>query len=79
MTSIDKDAERIVLSVATLIGDRKPVQDCADIMVTLEQMVATVLLITMNNNPRHAARLLNEALVPRIEERLAHVEAKLRA
>ena len=54
----------------TSVAGRRPDFKAAEIMVTLEQVITTVLL-ALYDDPKMAARMLNEALVPGVEERLA--------
>jgi hypothetical protein len=49
------------------------------VMVTLEHVIAAVLLAATGQDPRKAAGMLNEALAPAVEERLALYAARQRS
>ncbi len=69
MTEPQKDTQR-QLAAAKLIFDGRDPGD-ASVMVTLEGLVTLVLLAHMRNDPRTAAAMLNEGLVPGVEQRIA--------
>lgn len=69
MNAAQMDTERAKAAVKAIIGDRA-FEDSAAIMVTAEHAIAT-LLIVLYRDPAMAAAMLNEALVPRVEERIA--------
>ncbi|MGV0909227.1 hypothetical protein [Martelella sp. FOR1707] len=66
-----KDARRALDASKAIVDGRWPTDNMPSIMVTLEHVVATVLLATCDCDARKAAGLLNEGLVPRVEERIA--------
>jgi hypothetical protein len=70
------DTKRALAAAQAIIGGRSAENaDPASIMVTLEHTVATVL-IALCGNPAIAAGMLNEALVPGVERRLAFYGSK---
>lgn len=71
------DAERARSAIKLLIDGRDIIHDQSGILVTLDHMVAVLLLILMRD-PRKAAAMLNEGLVPGVEERLSLYAAKER-
>lgn len=76
MANLSRDG-RLALEIAMLLTDgRDPKNDMAAILVTLETVVATVLLAVMDRNPRAAVGMLHEGLVPRTEERIAQFSAR---
>lgn len=64
-----KDVDRARLAGSAIVDERPIGTEAASIMVTLEHTVAAVLL-AVYDDPRKAAGMLNEALVPGIERRL---------
>lgn len=76
MTREEKDTARVLATMLAVVDGRDPATDFAAIMVTLEGSVAGVLLALMQRNPAKAAGMLNEGLVPGVEQRLAMVQAK---
>ena len=66
-----KDRERAIAAAKAIIDRRSPSKDGAEILVSLEGAVALVLLAVMDKDPDKAARMLNEGLITRVEERLA--------
>lgn len=70
MTEPQKDTQR-ALAAAKAIIDGRDMSDASAIMVTLEGLVSLMLLTLHGNDPRKAAGMLNEGLVPGVEERIA--------
>ena len=68
MTESEKDTQRALAACKVLI-DGRDTSDHASIMTTVEHAIAT-MLISLYEEPRLAAGMLNEALVPGIEQRL---------
>ena len=64
-----KDTQRAI-AAAKLLIDGRAVGD-ASILVTLEGLVSLMLLAHMGNDERKAAAMLNEGLVPGVEQRIA--------
>lgn len=71
MTEPQKDTQRALAAAKLLIDGRDPSADHAAILVTLEGLVALVLLAVTRNNHPIAAAMLNEGLVPGVESRIA--------
>lgn len=71
MTESQRDTQRAIAAAKALIDGRDPKRDVASIMVSLEGLVALVLLATHGNDARKAAAMLNEGLVPGVEGRIA--------
>lgn len=65
------DVRRSIEAARVVLDGRDPVKDMAEVMITLEHMVATLLLAATNRESRRAAQLLNEGLVPRVEFRIS--------
>lgn len=76
MSEARKDTERAQAAVRAIVADRG-FADAAAIMVTAEHAVAALLLV-LYGTPERAAAMLNEALVPGIEERIARGAARAR-
>lgn len=76
MSEAGKDTRRAIAAAKAIFDGRDGVADQSAVLVTLEQAVATVLLASCGSNPRLAAGMLNEALVPGIEARLSMYAAK---
>jgi hypothetical protein len=70
-----KDTQRAREAVKPIIDNRDIATDAAAIMVTVEHVIATVL-IALYKDPRVAADMFNEALLPGIEARLAFYASK---
>jgi len=69
------DTVRAIAAAKEIIDGRDPVEDFTSILVTLEQVVAAILLAGMGD-PRKASAMLNEGLVHGVEERLALYQSK---
>jgi hypothetical protein len=62
---------RLALKAAKLILDgRDPVKDRAQVLVTLDHTIATLLLVAMDHDPKKAVQMFNEGTVPHVEERI---------
>lgn len=70
------DTPRALAATKAIIDGRDPFVDASKILVTAEHAFACVLLATHNGDPRKAAMMLNEGLIPGIEQRLAYYAAK---
>lgn len=71
MTEPQKDTQRAIAAAKLLIDGRDPGADCNAILVTLEGLVSLMLLAVMGGDHGKAAGMLNEGLVPGVEERIA--------
>lgn len=71
-----KDTERAIAAAKAIFDGRDPTKDCSSILVTAEHAFAAVLIACMNGDPRKAAAMLNEGLIPGIEERCAFYASK---
>ena len=76
MNEPQKDTQRALAAAKLIFDGRDPKIGMSSILVTLEQLVTTVLLTVMRKDARRAALLLNEGLVPGIEERLASYSSR---
>ena len=76
MSENQKDTERAIAAAKAIVDGRDPVTDRASILVTAEHAFAAVLIACMDRDPRKAAAMLNEGLIPGIEQRLALYAAK---
>lgn len=72
-----KDTERALAAAKAIVDNRNIETDKNDIAVTLEHAISTIL-IAIYKDPRLATGILNEALVPGIEQRLAFYANKPR-
>ena len=61
----------IAIEAAKLILDgRDPVNDRAQVLITLDHTIATILLVAMDRDPTKAVQMFNEGTVPHVEERI---------
>ncbi len=74
MSEAKKDTARATAAAKEIFDGRSPKQDWSSVLVTTEHAVATVLL-ALFPDPRKAAEMLNEGLVPGIEARLSRYSA----
>lgn len=75
MHEAQKDTQRALAAAKHIIDGRDPDSDGSSILVTVEHAIATVLLAVCKD-PRIAAGMLNEGLIPGIEERLSLYASK---
>jgi hypothetical protein len=71
MTEPQKDTQRAIAAAKAIIDGRDPNDDSSAILVTLESLVSLVLLAVMGNDHHKAVGMLNDGLVPGVEERIA--------
>lgn len=69
------DTVRAIAAAKAIIDDRDPIAKQAQILVTAEHAIAAVLVAVMGD-ARLAAGMLNNGLVPGIEERLSYYASK---
>lgn len=74
--AMNPDTARAIAAAKLIVDGRTSTAEMPAIMVTLEHVVATILLMAMHKDHRLAAAFLNEALVPGIEARLALGESR---
>lgn len=65
------DSQRAILAAKAIFDGRDPVRDMSQILVTMDHVVATILLMTMSGDHRKAIGMLHEGVVPHVEERIA--------
>lgn len=70
-----RDTERAFAAARSIFDGRDPKSDFGGVMVTLEHVVAVVLLALLSS-PERAAGMLNEGLVQGVESRLALYASK---
>lgn len=70
MTEAEKDTERARQAVLQILDSRCPIEHIESVMVTLEHVVAVILLMVMHNDPRMAESMLLEGLAPGVAARL---------
>lgn len=71
MTEPQKDTQRALAAAKHIFDGRDPKRELGAVMVTLENLVALVLLAAMDNDTSKAAGMLNEGLLQGVEQRLA--------
>lgn len=70
------DTQRALAAAKSIIDGRDPVTNYSRILVTAEHAFAVILLACMDGDPRKAAAMLNEGLIPGIEQRLSLYASK---
>lgn len=78
MNEAARDSVRAMAAVRALMDDRDPRTDMAQIMVTLETVVAVTLTAVCQGDHARGAALMNEGLVPGVEDRLMAAAARAR-
>lgn len=71
MHDAQKDLPRAQAAARAIIDGRDPAEDFSTILITLDHTIATVLLVTMGMDATKAVLMLNEGVVPQVEERIA--------
>ncbi|MCD4662316.1 hypothetical protein [Agrobacterium sp.] len=75
MSENANDTVRAIAAAKAIIDGRDPIAQRSEILVATEHTIAAVL-ITVMGDARLAAGMLNNGLVPGIEERLAYYGSK---
>lgn len=70
---ITRDSKAQVQAAKIIVDGRWP-SDESHILVTLEGLIALVLIYTSKGDHRRASVMLNEGILPRVEERLMMAE-----
>lgn len=76
MSETFKDSLRALNAAKAIVDGRDPADDYGKILVTAEHAFATVLLACMGGDARKAVGMLNEGLIPGIEQRIAFYASK---
>lgn len=74
---INEDTALAVAVAKMLINGRDPVNDNS-VLITLDHVIALILIVAMKKDARKAAYLLNEGVVPAVEQRLSFYNHTLR-
>lgn len=77
MHEAQKDTQRALAAAKAIFDGRDPKADASAVLVTAEHAFAAVLL-AIYTDPRMAASMLTEGLLPGIEQRLAFYASKER-
>jgi len=75
MNESQKDTQRALAAAKAVLDGRDPKRDSSSILVTLEHLIA-LLLLTTQRDARTAAAMLNEGVVAGVEGRLALYESR---
>jgi len=80
MSRASRDTELARTAGMVLIDGRdiNNPDDCASIMITLDHLIATVILTVMDRDPKKALIMFTEGTVPQVEKRIALYAANKR-
>lgn len=70
MHDAKKDSARAIAAAKIIVDDRHPLTDRADILVTLDHVIAAILVVAMEGDTKNAIAMLHEGVVPHVEERI---------
>lgn len=65
-----RDSQIAIEAAKTILDGRDPVKDRAQVLITLDHTIATLLLVAMDRDPKKAVQMFNEGTVPHVEERI---------
>lgn len=71
MSDASEDTKRALAAARAIFDGRNPATDGSRILITLDHVIATVLLVTQEGDHRKAVGMLHEGTVPHVEERIA--------
>lgn len=73
------DSERAFIALQAIFDGRDPKTHFPEILLTLDHVVTAALIVAMDQDHRKALLMLHEGLVPGVEERIAHGQARKRS
>lgn len=79
MKSPSRDSHLALEAAKLILDGRDPVKDRAQVLITLDHTIATLLLVAMERDPQKAVQMFNEGTVPHVEERIMLFASKRRA
>lgn len=78
MSDSDGENKRVFTAMKAIADGRDPRKDGVAVMVTLEGVVAALMLMSNGGSPDRAVAMLHEGLVPGIEDRIALAAIRMR-
>jgi len=78
MPQASRDSQLAIKAAKLILDGRDPVKDRAQVLITLDHTIATLLLVAMDRDPRKAVQMFNEGTVPHVEERIMLFASKSR-
>lgn len=70
MKQPSRDSQLAIEAAKLILDGRDPVRDRAQVLITLDHTIATLLLVAMERDPKKAVQMFNEGTVPHVEERI---------
>ena len=70
MSQASRDSRLAIEAAKVILAGRDPVKDRAQVLITLDHTIATLLLVAMDRDPKKAVQMFNEGTVPHVEERI---------
>ena len=70
MSQPSRDSQLALEAAKLILDGRDPVKDRAQVLITLDHTIATLLLVAMDRDPKKAVQMFNEGTVPHVEERI---------
>jgi len=70
VSQASRDSRLAIEAAKVILAGRDPVKDRAQVLITLDHTIATLLLVAMDRDPKKAVQMFNEGTVPHVEERI---------
>lgn len=70
MSQTSRDSQLAIEAAKLILDGRDPVKDRAQVLITLDHTIATLLLVAMDRDPKKAVQMFTEGTVPHVEERI---------
>ena len=70
MRKLSRDSKLATEAAKLILDGRDPAKDRAQVLITLDHTIATLLLVAMDRDPKKAVQMFNEGTVPHVEERI---------
>ncbi|EPX80499.1 hypothetical protein [Salipiger mucosus] len=77
MHEAQKDTQRALQAAKAICDGRHPMFERSGVLITLDHVIATVLISAMGNDPKKALAMFNEGTIPSVEERIMLFANKL--
>lgn len=70
MQDHEKDTQRALTAAKAICDGRHPAEHREKVLITLDHVIATILIAAMGNDPKKALAMLHEGTIPHVEERI---------
>lgn len=76
MSQMKRDTDLAFAAAKLILDGRDPVKDRAQVLITLDHTIASLLVVAMEGDARKAAAMFEEGVVPHVIERISMFATK---